>query len=409
MESRFSHDFGQVRIHTDLRAAESAAAVGAMAYTVGRDVVFGAGQYAPGTGRGQALLAHELVHVVQQESSAATFPARLQIERPDAVSEREAVRVAEAVASAADFQLSGAVPTGDTLQRACGPAAIGRVSDCIGLGGQDITDVGFSSADLFLFRVGCDEFRSGEEARLRDRARSILPTDTVDIHGFASEEGNAAFNDDLSCARAHAAEGILHQEGVTSPMTLYNHGATPGVREDRRSVVLAIRSTVAEPENCSELIDDCEFYLCRERRHPCGVQGYYQGYGYKYCERFSRLLRPRLSRPGQRWVDQTRRCLMEYIDRHVPLDAPCDRVKRLAFDSHPECYVRGGVCFLDPSEWSEILGIIDPADNDLRQMIVTGVYCIGNWVPMAFPVHSLSAGGGYRGLMERDRRRAFGF
>jgi hypothetical protein len=47
MEPRFGYDFSQVRVHTDARAAESARAVNALAYTVGRDVVFGAGQYAP--------------------------------------------------------------------------------------------------------------------------------------------------------------------------------------------------------------------------------------------------------------------------------------------------------------------------------------------------------------------------
>jgi peptidoglycan hydrolase-like protein with peptidoglycan-binding domain len=66
MEPRFGHDFSQVRVHTDGRAAESARAVNALAYTVGRDVVFGVGQYAPGTSEGKRLLAHELAHVVQQ-------------------------------------------------------------------------------------------------------------------------------------------------------------------------------------------------------------------------------------------------------------------------------------------------------------------------------------------------------
>jgi hypothetical protein len=65
-EPRFGHDFSQVRVHTDARAAESARAVNALAYTLGRDVVFGAGHYSPGTRSGQRLLAHELVHTVQQ-------------------------------------------------------------------------------------------------------------------------------------------------------------------------------------------------------------------------------------------------------------------------------------------------------------------------------------------------------
>ncbi len=66
MESRFGHDFSGVRIHTDGQAAASARAVNALAYTVGRDVVFGSGQYLPGTMAGKRLLAHELTHVVQQ-------------------------------------------------------------------------------------------------------------------------------------------------------------------------------------------------------------------------------------------------------------------------------------------------------------------------------------------------------
>jgi len=70
MESRFGQDFGQVRIHTDSRAAESAAAIQARAYTSGRDVVFGAGEYQPGSESGKRLLAHELVHVGQQLSNA---------------------------------------------------------------------------------------------------------------------------------------------------------------------------------------------------------------------------------------------------------------------------------------------------------------------------------------------------
>src|SRR5205085_3153068 len=67
MEPRFGHDFSRVRVHADGRAAESARSVNALAYTVGEDLVFGAGQYAPGTSAGKRLLAHELSHVVQQE------------------------------------------------------------------------------------------------------------------------------------------------------------------------------------------------------------------------------------------------------------------------------------------------------------------------------------------------------
>ncbi|WP_152043377.1 eCIS core domain-containing protein [Salinigranum salinum] len=71
-EPRFGTTFDDVRIHTDSRAAAAARAVQARAFTVGRDVVFGAGAYAPETTRGRRLLAHELTHVVQQSGGSAS-------------------------------------------------------------------------------------------------------------------------------------------------------------------------------------------------------------------------------------------------------------------------------------------------------------------------------------------------
>jgi hypothetical protein len=67
MESRFARDFSRVRVHTDARAGASADSVVADAYTVGSQIVFAAGRYAPHTASGRALLTHELAHVVQQE------------------------------------------------------------------------------------------------------------------------------------------------------------------------------------------------------------------------------------------------------------------------------------------------------------------------------------------------------
>jgi Domain of unknown function (DUF4157) len=68
-EGRFGHDFSTTRVHADARAAESARAVGARAYTVGPHVVFGTGEYTLETPAGMRLLAHELTHVVQQQGA----------------------------------------------------------------------------------------------------------------------------------------------------------------------------------------------------------------------------------------------------------------------------------------------------------------------------------------------------
>jgi hypothetical protein len=82
MEARFGHDFSQVRVHSDERAASSAAAVNACAYTLGNDIAFGAGMYKPSTWEGKRLLAHELVHVVQQDAFPSQVVQRQQLYPP---------------------------------------------------------------------------------------------------------------------------------------------------------------------------------------------------------------------------------------------------------------------------------------------------------------------------------------
>jgi hypothetical protein len=70
-EPRFGQDFSRVRAHTDAQAAETAQTLNARAFTMGHDIVFGAGQYVPGTSEGRRLMAHELTHVVQQGLSSS--------------------------------------------------------------------------------------------------------------------------------------------------------------------------------------------------------------------------------------------------------------------------------------------------------------------------------------------------
>ncbi len=91
-QAHFRHDFSDVRVHTDERAGRSALAVDAAAYTVGRDVVFAPGRYAPHTPAGRHLLAHELGHVVQQRGAA--IPSPLEIGAPDAAAETDAEHAA---------------------------------------------------------------------------------------------------------------------------------------------------------------------------------------------------------------------------------------------------------------------------------------------------------------------------
>ncbi|MGH9944724.1 MAG: DUF4157 domain-containing protein [Pyrinomonadaceae bacterium] len=119
MESRFGHDFGRVRVHSDERATESARAVRARAYTVGRDIVFGGGQYAPYTATGQRLLAHEMSHILQQRGTKSDAPtaSALHIGPAGDASEREAEAAANHVASPARMSGQHLIGEGARLQR----------------------------------------------------------------------------------------------------------------------------------------------------------------------------------------------------------------------------------------------------------------------------------------------------
>ncbi len=94
MESRLGQDFTAVRVHTGDAAASSARATGALAYTVGQHVVFGADRYKPRTVAGARLLAHELVHVAQQATSTA-LRGDLTIGPADSAEETEARSIAD--------------------------------------------------------------------------------------------------------------------------------------------------------------------------------------------------------------------------------------------------------------------------------------------------------------------------
>lgn len=101
LEPRFGTDFSQVRVHTDTRAAASAHSIGARAYTVGQDIVFGAGMYSPGTATGARLLAHELTHTIQQRGGTTGIATDLKVGASTDPAEHEAESTAAAVMASA--------------------------------------------------------------------------------------------------------------------------------------------------------------------------------------------------------------------------------------------------------------------------------------------------------------------
>ena len=129
-EPRFGYDFSHVRVHTDAHAANSAASIQAAAYTIGKNIVFGAGHYAPQSPVGKRLLAHELTHVVQQNTASVntsiTAPTIMRQADPG-LRERAENLPAQALSAersinggAADLPQQGGSPD-VTSPRVCGP------------------------------------------------------------------------------------------------------------------------------------------------------------------------------------------------------------------------------------------------------------------------------------------------
>lgn len=139
-----------------------------------------------------------------------------------------------------------------------------------------------------------------------------------------------------------------------------------------------------EAASCGDFIDredcgQCDYYLCRDAGSSaeCGSEGYYQGFGYEYCNRFLQVTEPRLSSAGQVWSQRVRPCLMNALEADVDDELSCVDIKQVAFDSHPGCYVEAGFCSLPISDWILILNTVDREDVDLRQILTTGIACLG--------------------------------
>jgi hypothetical protein len=205
-EPRFGHDFSDVRVHNGPQADMAAASVQARAFTLGRDVVFAAGEYDPGSEGGKRLLAHELTHVVQQSGGGGNHVGEKRGLSP--ISRK---------------------PT-HMLQRKCRATELGAPNpDCApsqeGAAGWQ-----------FLFKVGCDDLLPGEE----DKINKPKAGNQLKIHGFASQDGAADFNSDLSCHRANRIAEMARKLRADCPVIgVFKHGASPvsapGVPKDVNS------------------------------------------------------------------------------------------------------------------------------------------------------------------------------
>ena len=189
-EPRFGADFSDLRVHTGARADEAAESIGARAFTIGRNIVFGAGQYAPESQQGRTLLAHELTHTVQQAGAGGIHePIQQKVDEES-------------------FAKRG--------------GKIEEVGDTTGGGFGE----GTSESNEFLlwnYNVGSPEPRAGHRKYLKEKVLTptrwpnILRGDPglkVAIVGGASSTGGAAITTPLSVVRADNIKAVLVSGGI---------------------------------------------------------------------------------------------------------------------------------------------------------------------------------------------------
>lgn len=223
-EPRFGCDFSAVRIHADGPAATAAREVQARAFTVGRDIVFAAGHYAPQTTSGQRLLAHELTHVVQQGAAAEGGGARMRIGRV------QRVRLQR-----------------DADIRFAPPGLGSRCTLVVGPGHLPGLD--------FEFTVGSATLTPTQVRDIVAFARGWTPGGGfVFVDGFASTDGRQRRNWELSCQRAEVVRDVLVDNGVPAGDILTSaHGESVEFSRtllppNRRAVLSTQRRSPPTPE-----------------------------------------------------------------------------------------------------------------------------------------------------------------
>jgi hypothetical protein len=128
----YGTDFRDVRIHDDSGSHAAAREVSARAFTFGQHIHFGSGEFRPDHRDGRSLIAHELVHTIQQRGAEGDPGAPVRIDDPDSIQEREADRVAERVVRNEAPAVNG--PTASCGTRAPGAAPLRRLVQRVGIG-----------------------------------------------------------------------------------------------------------------------------------------------------------------------------------------------------------------------------------------------------------------------------------
>jgi outer membrane protein OmpA-like peptidoglycan-associated protein len=230
MESRFGHDFSEVRVHDDSRADESARSHHSMAYTVGRDILFSRGKYEPGIPAGRRLLAHELSHVIQQaRGGSSNQPEQRANAAAESVVRGEAVSTALLGGVSRSVQMKPEPETGERGEGKSGikPKAWLSVLDKFELNRWALKHEHHKRIEALAAEIaGRAGFTVGGKA-------------TISITGHTDTSGDEKYNEDLGLKRANSAkialEAALTKEKVggdaVSAVTIESAGEKRLARE----------------------------------------------------------------------------------------------------------------------------------------------------------------------------------
>ncbi|MBL6992127.1 MAG: hypothetical protein ISR65_20250 [Bacteriovoracaceae bacterium] len=111
--------------------------------------------------------------------------------------------------------------------------------------------------------------------------------------------------------------------------------------------------------NCAREISatSCEYYRCRERTMQCGLDGYLENFGHKYCQIFKNDLSIDVSKKGQQWLKNNSACLQQQLEQ-VKSSTSCRKLKQKAISSHSKCYTQTGFCSLPAQDIALIIETI---------------------------------------------------
>lgn len=275
MEPRLGHSFAQVRVHTDAMAADSASAVHALAFTVGRDIVVGANQYRPASREGRRLLAHELVHVVQQGGPQGRTAAVSAVSEPGEPAEQEADAIARSLESGGE--ISRPTPRHGVLQRVsdvapCPGHEPGEDQMSFSAAGHLPSDVIRLAPDRLLvadFGIGWRHVKP--EVPMDPALRAWLQTFEADasyhlrIIGYSDCVGPDQTNIDLRQGRARNVESLLGPQarsrvafrGMAALGEFVNDNSNITNRARNRGVVIEFQQDAKPPAPTTTTMTNC--------------------------------------------------------------------------------------------------------------------------------------------------------